>query len=187
MPPSRRTRARRAGSAPRAASPGDAGAPRRRRARGPRAARSGPRARRSRRRCSSVSSGYGSIQTDSTSGWSPTAAGSVDGPKSTRQHPLAPPRERVHAGVRRDRVEPRAQRATTAEPRQPAPGPQERVLERVLRVVQRAQHPVAVGVELGRGARRRCGGTRPRCRREQRRAAPAQRRRRWRSRSSSRG
>ena len=65
-----------------------------------------------------------------------------------RQRALRPPRELVQARVRRDLVEPRAQRAALREARQGAPGPQQRLLERVLGVVDRAEHPVAVGVQL---------------------------------------
>jgi hypothetical protein len=65
-----------------------------------------------------------------------------------RQHPLGPPRDLVEAGVGRDRVEPGAQRAAALEPRQALPGPQQRVLEGVLGVVDRAQHPIGVRMQL---------------------------------------
>ena len=71
------------------------------------------------------------------------------GPVVDRQHPLGAPGDRVEADVGRDPVQPRAQRAAPAESRQPAPRAQERVLERVVGVVQRAEHAVAVRVELG--------------------------------------
>ena len=45
-------------------------------------------------------------------------------------------------------VEPGAQRAAALEATEPAPDPQQRLLQRVLGVVQRAEHPVAVGVQL---------------------------------------
>ena len=64
-----------------------------------------------------------------------------------RQHPLGPPLDRPQAGVGRDRVEPRAQRASPLELREPAPGVQQRILERVLGVGHRAEHPIAVGVQ----------------------------------------
>ncbi len=47
-----------------------------------------------------------------------------------------------------DLVEPGAKRALALEPRQSAPGAHQRFLESVLGVVDRAQHPVAVRVEL---------------------------------------
>ena len=65
-----------------------------------------------------------------------------------RQHPLRTPRDHVQARVRGDLVEPGAQRAARGESRQAAPGTQQRVLQRILRVVDRAEHAVAVGVEL---------------------------------------
>ena len=65
-----------------------------------------------------------------------------------REHALGPPRDLIEAGVGRDRVEPRAQRAAALELRETAPGAKQRVLERVLGVVDRSQHPVAVGVQL---------------------------------------
>ncbi len=74
-----------------------------------------------------------------------------------RQHPLGPPRDLVQAGVGGDRVEPRAQRAAALEPREPAPRAQQRLLQRVLGVVHRAQHPVAVGVQLAAVGLDQCG------------------------------
>ena len=64
-----------------------------------------------------------------------------------RQHALGPALDRPQAGVGRDRVEPRAQRASPLELGQPAPRVQQRLLERVLGVGHRAEHPVAVGVQ----------------------------------------
>ena len=69
-------------------------------------------------------------------------------PVVDRQHALRALRDHVQAGVGRDPVEPGAQRASPLEPRQAAPRAQQRVLERVLGVVDRAEHPVAVRVEL---------------------------------------
>ena len=66
-----------------------------------------------------------------------------------REHELGPPLDEPQAGVGRDRVEPRAQRAAALEPRQPAPRAEQRLLQRVLGVLDRAEHPVAVGVQLG--------------------------------------
>ena len=65
-----------------------------------------------------------------------------------RQHALRPRGDRIQAGVRGDRVEPRAQRAAALELAERAPGAQQRVLERVLGVVHRPEHPVAVRVQL---------------------------------------
>jgi hypothetical protein len=64
-----------------------------------------------------------------------------------RKHPLRPFRDRVEAGVGRDRVEPGAEGASALEPSQRAPGPQQSFLKRVLGVVERAKHPVAMSVE----------------------------------------
>ena len=55
---------------------------------------------------------------------------------------------RVEADVGRDPVQPRAHRAPAGEPAEPAPRAQERLLKRVLGVVERPEHPVAVRVEL---------------------------------------
>jgi hypothetical protein len=59
-----------------------------------------------------------------------------------------PARERVKGRVRRDPVQPVAKSASAVESAQRAPGAEQSILERVLGVVQRAQHAVAVGVEL---------------------------------------
>ncbi len=64
------------------------------------------------------------------------------------QHALRPLRDLVEAGVGGDRVEPGAQRAALGELRQAAPGPQHRLLQGVLGIVDRAEQAVAVGVEL---------------------------------------
>jgi hypothetical protein len=65
-----------------------------------------------------------------------------------REHPLRAAIDQVQAGVGGDRVEPGAKRAPALELADRAPGAQHRVLERVLGVVQGADHPVAVRVEL---------------------------------------
>ena len=54
----------------------------------------------------------------------------------------------VERDVRGDAVEPRARRGPALEPRQPAPRPQQRLLHRVLCVVQRPEHAVAVRQQL---------------------------------------
>jgi hypothetical protein len=71
-----------------------------------------------------------------------------------RQHTLRAQLDRAEARVRRDPVEPCAQRSSTFEPVQATPGAQQRLLKRVLGIVHRAEHPVAVRVELAR-----CGST----------------------------
>jgi hypothetical protein len=62
---------------------------------------------------------------------------------------LATAGDRVEAHVGRDPMQPGAKLTATAEPRERPPGAQERVLERVLGIVRRAKHPVAVGVQRG--------------------------------------
>jgi hypothetical protein len=64
-----------------------------------------------------------------------------------REASLAPSCERVEADVGCDPVEPGAQQLVSLEPRQRAPGPQQRVLKGVVGVEQRAEHSVAVGVD----------------------------------------
>ena len=61
--------------------------------------------------------------------------------------PLAP-REHVEADVRRDPVEPRAERRAALEPVEALPGAEERLLHRVLGLEDRAEHPVAVARQL---------------------------------------
>ena len=56
--------------------------------------------------------------------------------------------QRVQAAVGRDRVQPGAQRRASLELLEPAPGRQQRLLEQVLGVLQRAEDPVAVELEL---------------------------------------
>ena len=65
-----------------------------------------------------------------------------------REHALGPPLDRAQAGVGRDPIEPGAKRASTLEAWQPAPGAEQRLLQRVLGVGVGAEHPVAVGVKL---------------------------------------
>ena len=64
-----------------------------------------------------------------------------------RQHPLALADD-VQAGVGRDPVEPAAQGPARVDRPQPPPRPQHRVLQRVLGVMGRAEHPVAVREQL---------------------------------------
>jgi hypothetical protein len=65
-----------------------------------------------------------------------------------RQHALRSPRDLGQTRVRGDRVQPRSQRAATLETSQPAPRPQQRLLQRIVGVEDRTEHPVAVGVKL---------------------------------------
>src|SRR5205814_3896331 len=65
-----------------------------------------------------------------------------------REDALGPAADNVQAGVGRDLVQPRAQRAPSLEPRKRAPGPEQRFLQRVLGVVHGAEHPVAMRVKL---------------------------------------
>ena len=98
------------------------------------------------------------------------------GPVVDREDPLRPLADHVERGVGRDLVHPRAQRAAVLEPGDPLPGAKQRVLERVLGVVDGAEHPVAVGVQLARGGARPGARMRPRRRCGRRRAARAARR-----------
>ena len=70
-------------------------------------------------------------------------------PVVDRQHQLGPALDRLQADVGRDRVQPRAQRAAAFEGLQPPPRAQQRLLQRVLRILRGAEHPVAVGAQLG--------------------------------------
>ena len=65
-----------------------------------------------------------------------------------REDPLGPALDQPQASVRGDRVEPGAQRAAALEPADRAPGAQHRLLHRVLGIVQGAEHPVGVRLEL---------------------------------------
>ena len=138
--PARRTRARRTSAAPRAG--WAAGAGPRRRTPAPRSRRARP--------CSSGRSANGSSHGTS---WSRTlvtawpvsdAGGDLHG-----QHPPLLAVELVQARVRRDPVQPRAQRRAALEALAPAPGAQAHFLQHVLGVVRGAEHPVAVGAQLG--------------------------------------
>ena len=79
------------------------------------------------------------------------AHGSVRGARFAQIHrPRAPlpAVEHVEANVRRDPVQPRPQRCAALEALERAPGTQERVLHRILGLERRAEHPVAIGVQL---------------------------------------
>ena len=60
---------------------------------------------------------------------------------------LGPSLDRLQAGVSGDPVEPGLERAAALESGQGPPGVQQRLLERVLGVLQRAEHPIAVSVQ----------------------------------------
>jgi hypothetical protein len=66
-----------------------------------------------------------------------------------RVHPLGPPAEQVEAGIGGDLVEPRAKQPSTREPRQAAPSAEQSLLQRVVGVIDRSEHPVAVRAKLG--------------------------------------
>ena len=70
-------------------------------------------------------------------------------PEIVRQDAPAAPLELGQADVRRDPVQPRAGGVVRPQPGQAAPGPHERFLEGIVGVVHRAEHPVAMRVELG--------------------------------------
>ena len=61
-----------------------------------------------------------------------------------REDPTRSARDQPQAGVRRDLVQPRAHRAPTLEGTQSSPGAEQRLLQGVLRVLDRAEHPVAM-------------------------------------------
>ena len=65
-----------------------------------------------------------------------------------RQRPPVSALQHVQANVGGDPVEPGTQAGSVVETGQPTPGPDERLLHRVLGVVRRGQHPVAVSGEL---------------------------------------
>jgi hypothetical protein len=56
--------------------------------------------------------------------------------------------QRVQAAVGRDAVQPRAQRGSPLEAPEPAPGRQQRLLQQVLGILDRAEDPVAVELKL---------------------------------------
>jgi hypothetical protein len=64
-----------------------------------------------------------------------------------RQHAFRAAFDCLQARVGGDLVQPGAKRASPLEPRQPPPGAEQRLLQRVLGVRHRAEHAVAVGLE----------------------------------------
>ena len=65
-----------------------------------------------------------------------------------RRRPAAERAQGIETSIGGDPVEPRAQRCRAVITRQTAPGAQQRLLERVLSVLHRAEDPVAVELEL---------------------------------------
>ena len=77
------------------------------------------------------------------------ATGSLAGPaEAGGQRTPAAALQRGQAGVRRDLVEPGPHRRPALEPAVGSPRPQVRLLDEVLGVVHRAEHPVAVRQQL---------------------------------------
>ena len=74
-----------------------------------------------------------------------------------REHSVGPSLDRLQAGVGGDRVEPGFERAAAFESGQRSPRAQQRFLERVLGVLHRAEHPIAVGVQPPGGVMRSAG------------------------------
>ena len=70
------------------------------------------------------------------------------GPIVDRQHPDSAPLDHSQTDVRGDRVEPGTQRAAALKPPHPAPGVQQGLLNRVLGVLHRPEHPVTVRKQL---------------------------------------
>ena len=68
--------------------------------------------------------------------------------RAERRHPPPVALDRVRARVRRDPVQPGAEPLVALERCPPAPRPQQRLLDEVLGLLERPEHPVAVDVEL---------------------------------------
>ena len=139
-------RGRRAARARRAGAAADAGARRRTPARRPRASRSG-RGHRRRGRRSPPAARPGRARARTARPHSSAAAMSAARPRRGRQPPSLVA-QRVQAAVGGDPVEPGAHRRAPLELVKPAPGRQQRLLKEVLGVLQRAEDPVAVQLEL---------------------------------------
>ena len=90
------------------------------------------------------------------------------GASATGEPPVGAP-DRVEADVRGDPVEPRPEGRRAVEGLAGAPRPQEGLLDGVLGLLERAEHPVRVHVQLAPVAARR--GRRRRCRRRSRSSA----------------
>ena len=99
----------------------------------------------------------------STSGVArPVARAGRRAPRSIGSTRLRPPRDRVQARVGRDPVQPRAERRARPNPASPRHARSSASCSASSASCDRAEHPVAVRVQLGRGAARPAGGTRPR-------------------------
>ena len=102
-------------------------------------------------------SGTGSIQADSTSGGRSALLGRAGRAEVHRPRASLAAAEHVEADVRRDPVQPRAQLRAALEPVVGAPGADHRLLDRILRLEGGAEHPVGVAGELGAMAFQRRG------------------------------
>ncbi len=94
------------------------------------------------------SSGIGSTQVDSGQQVEVAGDGLLRRPEVHRQGAALASFDHVEADVRRDPVEPRAQRGPALEAVEATPRAHERLLDGVLGVERRAEHPVAVAGEL---------------------------------------
>ena len=106
----------------------------------------------------------GATSSSSRSGYGCSHGTSANEPSAVRLPRAAP--QRVEARVRRDPVQPRAEQRAAVERLAAAPRAQERLLHEVLGLVERAEHPVAVDVELAAVALGQRGRRRPRHRRD---------------------
>ena len=112
--------------------------------------------------CTTSASGAGSIQVTSGSVERFDSIGSRRRAEVHRPGASLAARDHVQADVRRDPVEPRAERRPALESAQALPGTEERLLDGVLGLEHRAEHPVAVAGELAAvrppaRSRARCG------------------------------
>ena len=94
----------------------------------------------------SGSSSLGATSSSSRSGYG-CSHGTSANESQRGQAPRAAPQQ-VEADVRRDAVQPGAEQRAAVEAVAAAPRPQERLLHRVLGLVERREHPVAVDVQL---------------------------------------
>ena len=106
----------------------------------------------------SGSSSVGAISSSSRSGYGVSHGTSANDPHRGQPARAAP--QAVEADVRRDPVEPGPNERAAVERLARPPRPQERLLDGVLGLVERGEHPVAVDVELAPvslGEGRECG------------------------------
>ena len=92
--------------------------------------------------------GTGPSQATSVTGTSPAVTRVARGPEVDGQRAAAAGVDEVEARAGGHRVQPGAQRAPALERAELAPGAHQRVLQCVVGVVRRAEHPVAVRVQL---------------------------------------